>query len=111
MSLPNVATQREFCRRLFRAATANTTTARHTFLDELADEAILAQTDGKALIGTAVSGAQSAQFELFQNWSPGDLLSLIDAARTWADETTVEEALALIGAPVTETHFECGLER
>lgn len=84
---------------------------RHAFLDALADTALEAQAEGRAIIGTSVAGGPSAQFESFRNWSPGNILELIDGARTWADEATVTAALELIGNPVTETHFECGLER
>lgn len=84
---------------------------RHRLLDDLADAALEAQQQGAQVIATSVSGGPSVQFEAFKHWTPDALLSLIDAARTWVEEATIEEALALIGTPVSETHYECGLER
>lgn len=66
---------------------------------------------GTALVGTAIFGQSSAQFQPFAKWTPADLLSLIDLARTWADEDDVDAALELIGDPVGATYFENGLER
>jgi hypothetical protein len=109
--LPPPATQREFCRRLFRAATANTVDARNAVLDELADEAFQQKTSGTALTGTTVYGQSAAQFQMLAGWEPDDVIELVDAARAWAAESTVVAALALIDPGTTVTHFECGLER
>lgn len=98
--VPTAATKREFCRRLFRAGGA-TPTQRASFLDDLADAALEAQTDGKTLTATA-SGGQSASFMVFSAFAPADVLALIDEARTWAAETTVTAALELI--PVAVRH-------
>lgn len=109
--MPPTATQREFCRRLFRTG-GSTDAARQAFLDDLADSALAAREAGTALIGTSAGGA-SAQFELFSDWTPDEILQLIDAARAWAAESTVEAALALIIGPVREVlpNFSMGLSR
>jgi hypothetical protein len=95
--LPPFAVKREFCRRLFRHGGASAET-RHSFLDGLSDAALKARQDGKTLVGTA-SGGTSATFQSFATWRADEVLELIDAARDWADEDDVDDALVLIAPP------------
>jgi hypothetical protein len=92
------ATKREFCRRLYRVGGA-TPTQRVSFLDELSDAALEAQTDGKTLTATA-SGGSSASFMVFQAYAPADVLELVDEARAWAAAASLDAALALIVGPI-----------
>lgn len=110
VSLPPNSVQREFCRRLFRAGGASVA-ERQAFLDVLADAALKAVQDGRRVISTTGTGGVGTTFQLFAGFPPDALLSLIDAARAWADAADVTAALALVGYPVTSTHFENALER
>lgn len=92
---PSCAVEREFCRRLFRVGGA-TALLRHAFLDALADSALAAQVAGSAVSATSTAGT-SVDFQFFAGWEPGDVLSVIDHARDWADCATVAAALELIG--------------
>ena len=92
--LSTVAERREFLRRVYRAAEAAAQT-RDAFLDGLADEALKARLAGRQLTNTSANG-KSVQYGLFMNWTPSEVLEIIDWARGFIAEDVVADAVALV---------------
>jgi len=90
----NRTVYREFIRRVYREASANTEAARSAYLDGLAETAMSSFSKGRNLVGTSDKGT-SATYAMFSAWSPTQIIDLVDFARDYIAEDTVAEALAL----------------
>lgn len=109
ISRESAPVQREFCRRLFRLGGSDSA-SRHAWLDAISDAAIADKTAGRTLVSVGSMGSNSG-FQIVNGWKPDDVLDIVNAARDWAGEDNVDDALALIAGPIRALHFECGLER
>jgi hypothetical protein len=66
------------------------------YLDQLADESMSAQLEGRVINAASGSGS-STQFLVFANWSPEQTLETISRLRTAAAQTTLAAALTTLG--------------
>jgi len=89
--------RREFIRKMFRAASANTEAARNTYLDGLADSALSKQLNGKNLTGSSDKGT-SAQYAMFAQWSPAQITDIVDFLRDYTGYSTAALAVAAFDA-------------
>lgn len=93
---PSAATVREFLRRVYRDGGANATT-RAAYLDDLADAALDAKTQGTLLTSSSDKGT-SVGYQAFSGWEPDIILALIDEVRSLVTESTITAALAVYNA-------------
>lgn len=86
-----------FCRYLFDEAGASAAT-RLAYVKAVAKQAHELQLSGGAVVSTSSAGT-SVTFQVPQNWTADDLLSITNEARAWAAAVDVSAALALIVEP------------
>jgi hypothetical protein len=87
----------EFLRYAFAQATALSKTVAQV-LDAWAADALQSAVTGKTLI-SASGGGVSSGFAFFDGWNPQELLSLINWARAYEDETDAATAIASLSGP------------
>jgi hypothetical protein len=85
--------KREFIRRIYREASPATEAGRNTYLDTIAETAMGLTMRGKILTGTSDKGT-SAQYAMFANWLPSQVIELVDFARDYTSYSTVTLSLS-----------------